>query len=260
VNTAVIWEKDGKGAYQLKDLGTFGAAQATLREIDDAGQIIGAKSNGLSGVDAVTNPFILRDGKLTDLGSLGGKTGSVNGINSLGAVVGASQTTVLGGADGKTLESHAFIWSEGKMTDLNSLVTKPLTYNGAKVVLTNAVAINNFGDIAATGTFIYKDAVTGKDTAGTRAYQLKGIANKVVTGANNNLMQKVASNSVAQEMAKVGTVIAGGNSVKSADTGITPVISGSGIGGAALGVVNPLETVNPLLTNSQPVVNVGLPG
>ena len=51
-NTAVIWEKDAKGAYKIKNLGTFGAAQATLKDINDAGQIIGAKSNGLTGADA----------------------------------------------------------------------------------------------------------------------------------------------------------------------------------------------------------------
>jgi probable HAF family extracellular repeat protein len=176
-NTAVIWEKDAKGDYQLKNLGTFGAAQASLRDINDAGDIIGAKSNGLSGTAAVTNPFILRDGKVTDLGSLGGKTGSVNGINSFGTVVGASQL-----ADGKT--NHAFVWSEGKLADLNSLITEPLTYQGAAVVLTNAVGINNFGDIAATGSYTYKDPVTGVDTTGTRAYELKGIANSIKPASN----------------------------------------------------------------------------
>jgi probable HAF family extracellular repeat protein len=183
-NTAAIWEKDVKGNYQLKNLGTFGAAQASLRDINDNGDIIGAKSNGLSGTAATSNPFILRDGKLTDLGSLGGKTGSVNGINSFGTVVGTSQSTILGGADGKTLENRAFVWSEGKITDLNSLVTEPILYNGAKVVLTSAVGIDNFGDIAATGSFVYKDAVTGVNTVGTRAYELKGIANSIKPTAN----------------------------------------------------------------------------
>jgi probable HAF family extracellular repeat protein len=175
-NTAVIWEKDAKGAYQLKNLGTFGAAQATLKDINDAGDMIGAKNNGLTGADATSNPFIIRDGKFTDLGSLGGKTGSVTGINSFGTVVGASQFT-----DGKT--NHAFVWSNGKLSDLNSLVSKPITYEGAAVVLTSAVSINNFGDIAATGTFTYKDATTGLDTTGTRAYELKGIANSIAAAA-----------------------------------------------------------------------------
>jgi probable HAF family extracellular repeat protein len=184
-NTAAIWEKDAKGSYQLKNLGTFGAAQASLRDINDNGDIIGAKSNGKTGTDAVTNPFIFRDGKLTDLGSLGGKTGSVTGINSFGTVVGTSQL-----ADGKT--NHAFVWSEGKLADLNSLITKPLTYQGAAVVLTNAVGINNFGDITATGSYTYKDSVTGIDTIGTRAYELKGIANNIANIAATPAMTTTA--------------------------------------------------------------------
>lgn len=233
-NTAVIWNKSGSG-YKLTDLGTFGAAQASLRDINDAGQIIGVKSNGLSGADAATNPFILRDkngngkyeaSEFTDLGSLGGKTGSVLGLNDFGTVVGTSQTKVLGGADGKTLENHAFVWSEGKMTDLNSLVTAPIVYNGAKVVLTSAVGINNFGDIAAIGTFIYKDAVTGKDTAGTRAYELKGIAAKVVAGTSTPGLA-AASPVAAAIAAPAAPVVAAGNSVvRVADTAMTPAAVG----------------------------------
>ncbi len=232
-STAVIWNKQG-GNYKLTDLGTYGAAQATLKDINDAGQIIGAKSNGLSGPDAVTDPFLLRDknnngkyeaSELTDLGSLGGKTGSVGGINDFGTVVGASQTKVLGGADGKTLENHAFVWSEGKMTDLNSLLTAPLVYNGAKVVLTNAVSVNNFGDIAAIGTFIYKDAVTGKDAAGTRAYELKGIAAKVVAGVAAAATGVAAASPVAAALAApAAPLVAAGNSVVApVETVVTPV-------------------------------------
>jgi probable HAF family extracellular repeat protein len=253
VNTAAIWEKDASGVYKFKNLGTFGAAQASLREINDAGQIIGMTTNGLSGTAAVSNAFILRGGKFTDLGSLGGKTASVNGINSFGAVVGASQTKVLGGADGKTLESHAFIWSDGKMTDLNSLVN-PITYNGAKVVLTSAVAINNFGDIAATGSFVYKDAVTKKDTLGTRAYELKGIANKIVTGGGSNGMG-VAANSVAKAITQAPVVLAAGKSVVNAATNIIAPV-GTGIGTTS-GII-PLETVNPLLAaNTTPNLGIG---
>jgi probable HAF family extracellular repeat protein len=272
-NTAVIWEKDAKGNYQLKNLGTFGAEQATLRDINDAGDIIGAKSNGLTGADASSNPFILRDGKITDLGSLGGKTGSVNGINSFGTVVGSSQTKIFGGADGKTLESHAFVWSEGKIADLNSLITEPLTYNGAKVVLTSAVGINNFGDIAATGTFIYKDAVTGKDTAGTRAYELKGIANQnvftpaqvaqVVSGKTANPMLTTAANAVSTEMAKVtGTTIAAGDSIKAPDSPIAPLFAATSGIGEPINLNNAMlgNNFDPLLVNTQqPVINMGLP-
>jgi probable HAF family extracellular repeat protein len=166
VNIAVIWEKGSDGKYTAKNLGTFGAAQATLRDINDAGAIIGATSNGLTGTAANSMPFIYRDGVATKLGSLGGKTGSVNGVNEFGQVVGASQN---GAA---TPANRAYIWSDGSIADLNGLVSTPITYNGAAVTLTSAVAINNFGDVLATGTYTYKGA-DGKDATGTRSYVLK---------------------------------------------------------------------------------------
>lgn len=273
VNTAVTWKKDAKGVYQLENLGTFGAAQASLRDINDAGQIIGAKSNGLSGTAAVTNPFILRDGKVTDLGSLGGKTGSVNGINSFGTVVGASQTTVLGGTDGKTLENHAFVWSEGKIADLNSLITEPLMYNGAKVVLTSATGINNFGDISATGTFIYKDAVTGANTAGTRAYELKGIANSIapsVTALNTNPVQQAISESTSNPLVRTAANVASlfnnpqtpaMNGTNLPDAGSTPLLATNGIGNSSnlnnmmFGNVDPLGLNNTIFGSVDPLAN-----
>jgi probable HAF family extracellular repeat protein len=163
-NTAIIWEKDGNGVYQLTNLGTFGGEQATLRDINNAGAMIGADSSG-SGTTATSNPFLLRNGAYTALGSLGGKTGSVNGINEFGQVVGASQT-----AAGT---NHAFVWTDGVQADLNNLITAPLTYNGAAVTLNSAVSINNFGDIVATGTYTYLD--NGVSKTGTRSYVLKAV-------------------------------------------------------------------------------------
>jgi probable HAF family extracellular repeat protein len=163
-NTAVIWERDANGVYQLTDLGTFGYQQATLRDINNAGQIIGSTSDG-SGSTATSNPFIYQDGEYTAIGSLGGQTGSTNGINEFDEVVGASQI-----ASGT---NHGYVYIGGQLTDLNDLVTTPLTYNGAAVTLTNAVSINNFGEIVATGTYTYKDPVTGLDKTGTRSYRLQ---------------------------------------------------------------------------------------
>lgn len=40
VNSAALWEKGADGKYKLTNLGTFGAEQAILRDINDAGQII----------------------------------------------------------------------------------------------------------------------------------------------------------------------------------------------------------------------------
>lgn len=163
MNTAVIWQKNATGTYVLQNLGTFGAEKATLRDINDAGHIIGSTSNG-SGATATSTAFLLRNGDFTDLGSLGGNTGSANGINEFGQVIGSSQL-----ASGI---NHAYVWNGGVMSDLNNLITTPLTYNGATVTLNNAVSINNFGDIVATGTYTYTNS-QGQAATGTRSYLLK---------------------------------------------------------------------------------------
>jgi probable HAF family extracellular repeat protein len=165
-NTAIIWKKDANGAYQLTNLGTFGAEQATLRDINNGGQIIGSTSNG-TGATATSRPFLLQtDGTFTTIGSLGGNTGSVNGINEFGQVVGASQ--IAAGTN------HAYVWSNGVLTDLNNLLTTPLTYNGSVVTLTSATSVNDFGQIVATGTYTYEDTSTPTPTTktGTRSYVL----------------------------------------------------------------------------------------
>jgi probable HAF family extracellular repeat protein len=171
-NTAILWEKDAAGKYQKKNLGTFGAEQASLRDINNLGDIIGATTNG-TGATLTSNPFVLRDDEFIALGSLGGKTGSTNAINDLGQVVGASQ--IAAGTN------HAYVWSDGILSDLNNLVTAPLTYTYknsagvdtvAAVTLTSAVSINTFGDIVANGTYTYKDAA-GKDATATCSYLLK---------------------------------------------------------------------------------------
>jgi probable HAF family extracellular repeat protein len=162
-NTAAVWEQGSDGKFKLTNLGTFGFDQASLRDLNNAGTIIGQATNG-TGTALTSNPFLLRDGEFMDLGSLGGKTGSTTGINELGQVIGVSQI-----ASGT---NRAYVYEGGgAIADLNSLVATALTYNGAAVTLTNAASINNFGQIVATGTYTYKDAA-GKDATGTRSYVL----------------------------------------------------------------------------------------
>jgi probable HAF family extracellular repeat protein len=165
--TAAVWTRDANGQFVLTDLGTFGAEQARLSDINDAGQMIGASNSG-SGATATSTPFLLRNGQFTALGSLGGKTGSANALNESGEVVGASQI-----ASGT---NHAYVWNGGVQADLNNLVTTPLTYNGAAVTLTNAVGVNDFGEIVATGTYTYTDPVTNTARTGTRSFVLKPIS------------------------------------------------------------------------------------
>ena len=165
VNNAALWEKGADGKYKLTNLGTFGAEQAILRDINDAGQIIGSTSGG-TGATATSSPFLLQNGQKINIGSFGGATGAAAGINQFGQVVGVSQNS--------TGQNRAFVWNNGTIKDLNSLVLRNPTFSGSNVILTNATGINNFGDISAFGSYTYRDA-KGVNQTGTRAYLLKAI-------------------------------------------------------------------------------------
>jgi probable HAF family extracellular repeat protein len=74
-----------------------------------------------------------------DLGTLGGNTSRSYGIDSDVQVVGASTLP-----DGITW--HAFMWKDGMMYDLNDYISPELG-----IILAEAVAINDQGQIAAVG-------------------------------------------------------------------------------------------------------------
>ena len=75
---------------------------------------------------------------MTDLGTLGGRSSSANDINESGQIVGWANTN--GGA------SHAFIYSNGEMVDLNALIDPTSGWT-----LHEAYAINNSGQVVGAG-------------------------------------------------------------------------------------------------------------
>ena len=77
---------------------------------------------------------------ITDLDTFGGTQSSATGINNLGQVVGTASFP------GDAL-SHAFLYSNGTMTDLNN----QLPANSGWIVISQANSINDNGQVAGTG-------------------------------------------------------------------------------------------------------------
>ncbi len=108
---SVLWEKDT--VIDIGDLG--GDAWHTPMDIDDAGNVVGfSNPTGVIGIDFNPHAFLwTRAGGIRDLGTLPGDANSQGlGVNSSLQVVGVSS--------GAT--NRAFLWENGVMQDLNSLV------------------------------------------------------------------------------------------------------------------------------------------
>jgi probable HAF family extracellular repeat protein len=121
------------------DLGTFGGLRSQAYAINASGQVTGYANPTNSNN---TRAFLYSGSVLTNLGTLGSGVDSYGfGINSAGEVVGASDLVAGDGTQ------HAFLYSTGKMVDLNDLVPA-----GSGWVLNVATSINDAGQIAGYGT------------------------------------------------------------------------------------------------------------
>jgi probable HAF family extracellular repeat protein len=141
---------------KLKDLGTLGGDKSVALAINDAGHVIGrADVTALCTACAPGNqqqlhhPFLWKDSLMIDLGVIAGDTaGSAYSINSKGQVVGTSiQCTQINSddsCDGPV--SHGFLWEDGSLFSLQSLIDP-----GSKVTVNNVTSINDRGEIAGTG-------------------------------------------------------------------------------------------------------------
>jgi probable HAF family extracellular repeat protein len=131
-NHAVEWQ-DG----HVTDLGGLnGSNNSAANGINDKDDIVGMSTVGSNGFHA----FLHHQGKMLDLGTLEDDTeSSAASINNLGEIVGWSRSGT---------ESRAFIYTNGRMYDLNKLIdpTSPLAEDAH---IYEAVAINSTGWIAA---------------------------------------------------------------------------------------------------------------
>ncbi|MGB7710777.1 MAG: DUF3466 family protein, partial [Microcoleus sp.] len=143
ITHAFEWEN-----VKMIDLGTLlGYNHSTAYDINDSGQAIGYSANTLTNQSHAT---LWSNGETTDLGTLGGNRSAAVAINNKGQVVGLDTTTSSKGL------YHPFIWQDGQMADLNSLIPSDSGW-----LLREVSAINDRGQIAAKGINI----ATGKSDA-----------------------------------------------------------------------------------------------
>jgi probable HAF family extracellular repeat protein len=135
---AVLWEKDGSA----HDLGNLGSSVGNVGlSINNHGQVVGASS-----LTPDATPFFgshaflwTREKGMRDLGTLPGDVASAGlGINDEGQVVGISND-----ANGNP---RAFLWQNGVMTDLNTLIPAD-----SPLFLLGAFVINSRGEIIGFG-------------------------------------------------------------------------------------------------------------
>lgn len=162
----------------LVDLGTFGGRFCNAFAVNDAGQITG----GAASTAGVSHAFVFDSRGMVDLGTLGGSSSVGYAINRLGQVTGSSRTVsnqthaffhdgtrmidlgTLGGivsvgrgvnASGQVIgtstlpnssTSQPFLFSNGVMFNLNTLV--PSLSN----IDVSSIRLNEAGQIAGTGT------------------------------------------------------------------------------------------------------------
>ena len=123
--------------------GVPGVPQSAANDINDSSNIVG-RSSTIGSTNTVFETATLWTDVTqpgVSLGTLGGGSSDALGINNSQQIVGTSTLT-----DDST--QHAFLWEDGNLIDLNSLVDPGIGWE-----LTSAFEINNNGDIIGIGNF-----------------------------------------------------------------------------------------------------------
>jgi probable HAF family extracellular repeat protein len=122
----------------LQNLGTLGGSDSYGMGINNTGTVVGGSTTTSGYLHAYVDAL---GSSMVDLGTLGGSSSFAYGVNASGSVVGSSFTW-------SNAATHAFVWRDGSLYDLNSLVAQ-----GSGWVLNEAYGINDRGQVVGTGTF-----------------------------------------------------------------------------------------------------------
>jgi len=118
---------------EMQDLGTLGGLKSRAYGVNDAGEVVGYSCIA----DGRKHAFFRGAGGMLDLDCNDSPESGAESINASGDVVGYS--LVAG-------QQHAFLWENGAMTDLNSLIAPDSGW-----VLNYALDINDDGQIVGKG-------------------------------------------------------------------------------------------------------------
>ena len=146
---AVLW----RAGKRIKDLGTLGGPAAVAYLVNSHGAVTGQSLtndtvNQATGMPTA-DPFLWRNNRMQDLGTLGGVNGSPVALNDRGEVAG--QSDLKGDA-----AYHPFLWSAGKMIDLGTLGGT----NGFPYAMNNAGHVVGSADLSANNVhhgFLWRD-------------------------------------------------------------------------------------------------------
>jgi len=126
----------------MRDIGTLGGSSAIAMAINAIGEVTGYSTTA----EGTTHAF-LYDGTMHDLGTVPGVASTeAIALNDLGEVVGEAGPVRQGGG-------AAFLYDDGTMLDLNSLISPTETPDG-EIFLTAATGINDNGQIIADGCYL----------------------------------------------------------------------------------------------------------
>jgi len=154
----------------MKNLGSLGGRDSRAFAINNNGHIVG--SSQLTGNprdpqgNRITHAFLVRNGVMTDLGTLGGFSSAALDINDGGQVVGWSETS-------KGVR-HPFLWQNGTMRDL---------LPGSPTSTGTALAINPLGVVVGernNRAFRYSGGVMRNLPVGTPSVAMDIRAGRVV--------------------------------------------------------------------------------